>query len=126
MEAVSDQSTDAFLALAWMRAASPKAELREPARALADIEATQPAGVYAGMVHDAHAVALAANGRFDEALVANERALQACRASRVKDQPEIKQAITRLESRGTLYKSRKSFVGPASDMTPTLARQIGG
>ena len=126
MKAVSDQSTDALLAFAWMQAASPKPELRDPQRALADVEATQPASVYAAMVHDAHAVALAANRRFSEAVLANERALDACRRSRAKDLPEIKEAIARLERRGDLYRSRQPYVGPSSDMTPTLARQLGG
>jgi protein O-mannosyl-transferase len=126
MKTASAQSTDAFLSFAWMRAASPKAELRDPAAALADAEATQPAGVHAAMVYDVNAVALAANGRFDEAVLANERALEACRQSRVKDLLEIKAAIARLEHRGNLYRSRQPYVGPSSDMTPTLARQISG
>jgi hypothetical protein len=125
MKTASAQSTDAFLSFAWMRAASPKAELRDPAAALADAEATQPAGVHAAMVYDVNAVALAANGRFDEAVLANERALEACRQSRVKDLPEIKAAIARLERRGNLYRARQPYVGPSSDMTPTLARQSG-
>jgi len=119
----SGQSTEAFIALAWMRSASPKTELRDPRLALDDVERTQPVGVFLAMVHDAHAVALAANGRYSEALQANDRALASCRESRVKDLPVIKDAIARLEHRASLYRRAQPYTGPTSDLTPVLARE---
>jgi protein O-mannosyl-transferase len=123
MLAASDRSTEAFIGVAWMRSASPKKELRNPRQALLDVEATQPASVYGAMVFDAHAVALAANSRFADAVRANENALAICRNSAVKDLPHIKAAIHRLEQRGELYRKGQAFVGPTSEMTPVLARE---
>ena len=123
MLAASDRSTEAFIGVAWMRSASPKKELRDPKRALVDVEATQPASVYGAMVFDAHAVALAANDRFADAVQANENALALCRKSAAKDFPNIKAAIRRLEQRGELYRKNQPFVGPTSEMTPVLARE---
>lgn len=125
-EAVADRNTDAFFSLTWMRAASPNAALRNPKRALGDIEVTQASGPYAATVHDLHAVALAANGKFPEAIQANDRALFACRESRVKDLPEIKEAISRLEQRAERYRRSEPIIGPTKEMTPALVRQIGG
>jgi tetratricopeptide (TPR) repeat protein len=119
----SERSTEAFLALSWMRSASPKKELRNPAKALADVEAMQPAGVFAALVFDVHAVALAANGRFNEALKSNEDALAACRSSAVKDLAAVKGSIARLVKRGELYRRGEAFVGPVSEMSPVLARE---
>ena len=87
------------------------------------MEATQPADLYGAMVHDAHAVALAANGRFADAVRANENALAICRKSAVKDLPHIQAAIRRLEQRGELYRKGQPFVGATSEMTPVLARE---
>jgi tetratricopeptide (TPR) repeat protein len=119
----SDQSFEALAAVAWMQAASPKRELRDPKAALEEIERTQPVDIFAAMVHDVHAVALAANGRFAEAVDANNRALQACRDSDAKKLPKIKDAIARLESRGDLYHRGQPYFGPTTDMTPVLDRE---
>jgi tetratricopeptide (TPR) repeat protein len=122
-EAGRHGSTEALMAVVWIRAASPRPEFRDPPRALLDVERKQPVGVFAAMVHDAHAAALAANGRFADAVQANDRALAACRESRFKNLPTIKDAIGRLERRGDRYRNGRPVVGPTSELAPILSRE---
>jgi tetratricopeptide (TPR) repeat protein len=119
----SDGSSESLLSAAWMKCASPKKELRDPKRALAAVETLEPVGVLAAMIDDARAVALAANGRFAEAVDANDRALKACRDSDLRDAAFVREAMRRLERRGELYRKNEAYVGPTSEMAPALMRE---
>ena len=93
--------------LAWLLATTSDAELRDPSGALELIEAVLLADEYQAAMLDTLAAALAASGRFDDAVAAGRRALDVARRD-----PALASAI---RGRIALYARGRAYVEP----TPT-------
>jgi tetratricopeptide (TPR) repeat protein len=112
----ADVVLDAAVSQVWLLAASPNSQVRQPIDALALAQRLQPEGTAAAKVWDALAAAYAANGRFKEAAVANQKAIETCLQSPRAGEPESRRSVDRLRARGQLYSEKRPFRGPLSEL----------
>ena len=104
---------DVRLQLAWLLATAPNQSLRDAPQAVELVEAVTPSPTLEEWVRlDVLSVALAASGRFEEAIEAANAAAETCPATE-------KEAI---ESRAKLFRQKKPFrlEGPAGEQERSL------
>jgi spermidine synthase len=107
--AVEQMPKNATLAndLAWRLATSSVEEIRNGAEAVEYAEAAERlTGGQDINVLDTLAVAYAAAGRFEDAVAAADRAIEAARAAHLED------AVTRILARRALYEERQAYSAP--------------
>jgi lysophospholipase L1-like esterase len=105
----AEADIDVVLGHAWLLAACPVDSLRDPARALAELDAYQGPMERGYRFYDVRAAALAARGRYPEAVKAAEESLRLFEASG--EEPRLAAGIRgRLER----YRARQPYLLPAA------------